>query len=190
MSIKKLRDNHDEMIRLSDEITRKNKEFFVGLSRPENLRAYFKKAKALKTDEDRARFLCILAKQEFLAKGGIPKSYTVKIDKTIYDEDNKGKNWEVMLQFDTYKKQIEVYASYCNWDAIKVKYKFDLFSLYCDELLNDETKGETKYIPYEGSHGGPKPDTVVLNRSDNDIRIVIDCLFEHLRQKNLDKSHK
>ncbi|HOZ53610.1 MAG TPA: hypothetical protein PK142_02945 [bacterium] len=66
------------------------------------------------------------------------------------------------------------------WLCYKVKYKFDFFCLYNNELLNEKVEGSTKY-EYHDSHSNKAINKVELNRSDEDIRIIIDSLFEYLK---------
>ncbi len=177
--------------RLRNKIGKNNKDFYSKLSKFSSITAYSEGKKNMRTDKDRAEFLCILAKDNFLKNEGKPISLEIKKkgqEKLNIESGFTGldDSWDISLKFDTQDKKITLSALCSHYDKIEVSYQLDCFTLSKNLLFDENTKGKTEKSKYYTSRHRAELESE--GRNDNDVREIIDFLFRHLKAISRKKS--
>lgn len=193
MDVNTLKTLHEQTVRLSDKRFKLVCKFFSGLSDFNDLKTYFKTKTKINSDKNRAEFLCILIKEKFLEKQGVPASFVIRVITKEIWVAKKDSPWDTTLEFDTHEKTVHFSCSWANWDSMKIQYKFDCLSLFSGILFEEKEEGTKKqgrvdYFKYIDSF---RPeDHAIENGNDQYMRILIDSLFYGLKKKILKEVKK
>ena len=173
---------HEESVRLNSERLEMIKRFYITLSDYEDLRDFLKSNNELSTDERRAKFLCVLARNKFISNQKDSDFFEVPIEKCDFKEKSfTNKKINIKLSFGEHDKVVSVSVHISdNWDEVKIEYRFDSFSLASGIFIDEKTTGESTITISQDPHPIPYEDKY---RDDDDIRFVIDELHRQLKMK-------
>jgi hypothetical protein len=172
----------DETVRLHKEYFQAVKKFFTSLSGFSSLKDYLAETDQLNTDENRAEFLCALAKFKFPENDGKEISFAaLEIPNFLRPKGISSDVIKISLNFNHTEKKLIIKAEASDlWDSFEINYSFNCFCLYFGELIDGKTEGKTT-LTYSRD---PEPSPTQLNhRDDDEIRLIIDALFNNLKKE-------